>query len=289
MFKKGPWSLRIGANASRNINKVEKLPSTYVQENYSFGNGKYALRIVEGQPIGAFYGYHYQGVYQNTAETYAKDASGNVMYDINGKAITMRNGSTLVYPGDAKYEDVNHDGVINEKDIVYLGNANPKLIFGGNLNLKWKDLTLTAVIYGRLGQKVINSARMNLESMYGKGNQSTAVLHRWRAEGDVTDIPRALYGMGYNYLGSDRFVEDATYVRLKTLTLNYSIPKKFLTKLGWGITSCKLFATGYDLFTFTSYSGQDPEVGMPTANKLVQDNSTTPISKRYVFGLSVNF
>lgn len=289
VLKKGPWSLRIGANASRNINKVEKLPSTYVQENYTFGNGKYALRIVEGQPIGAFYGYRYQGVYQNTTETYAKDASGSVMYDINGKPITMRNGTTLVYPGDAKYEDVNHDGVINEKDIVYLGNANPKLIFGGNLNLKWKDLTLTAVIYGRLGQKVINAARMNLENMYGKGNQSTAVLHRWRAEGDVTDIPRALYGMGYNYLGSDRFVEDATYVRLKTLTLNYSIPKKFLTKLGWGITSCKIFATGYDLFTFTSYSGQEPEVGMPTATKLVQDSSTTPISKRYVFGLSVNF
>ena len=230
-----------------------------------------------------------EGVYQNTSETYAKDASGNVMYDISGKPITMRNGTTLVYPGDAKYEDVNHDGVINEKDIVYLGNANPKLIFGGNLNLKWKDFTLTAVIYGRLGQKVINAARMNLENMYGKGNQSTAVLHRWRAEGDVTDIPRALYGMGYNYLGSDRFVEDATYVRLKTLTLNYSVPKKFLTKLGWGITSCKLFATGYDLFTFTSYSGQEPEVGMPTATKLVQDSSTTPISKRYVFGLSVNF
>ena len=78
------------------------------------------MRIVEGQPIGAFYGYRYKGVYQNTNETYAKDAAGNVMYDVNGKPITMRNGSTLVYPGDAKYEDVNKDGVINEKDIVYL-------------------------------------------------------------------------------------------------------------------------------------------------------------------------
>ena len=90
-------------------------------------------------------------------------------------------------------------------------------------------------------------------------------------------------------MGSDRFVEDATYVRLKTLTLTYNVPKKFLSKLGWGINSCKLTATGYDLFTFTGYSGQDPEVGMPNAKNLVMDKSTTPISKRYVFSLNVNF
>lgn len=289
VVKKGPWTFRINANASRNINKMEVMPTNYTQETYTFKNGNYALRLEEGMPIGAFYGYRYKGVYQNTADTYAKDASGNIMYDVNGLPITMRNGTQVVYPGDAKYEDINGDGVINEKDIVYLGNANPKLIFGGGFLLKWKDLSLTTVLYGRLGQKVINSARMNLESMYGKGNQSTAVLNRWRSEGDQTDIPRALYNMGYNYLGSDRFVEDATYVRLKTLTLAYNVPKKFLSKLGWGISSCKIMATGYDLFTFTNYSGQDPEVGMPKANKLVTDGATTPVSKRYVLSLNVNF
>ena len=289
VIKKGPWSLRVNANASRNINTVEKLPESWKQETYTFMNGQYANRIEVGKPIGAFYGYHYKGVYQNTNETYARDNAGNVMYDIYGQPITMRNGTTLVYPGDAKYEDVNNDGVINEKDIVYLGNANPKLIFGGGFILKWKDLTMTTVFYGRLGQKVINKARMNLENMYGKNNQSTAVLNRWRSEGDQTDIPRALYNMGYNYLGSDRFVEDATYVRLKTLTLTYSVPKKFLKKLGWGISDCRISATGYDLFTFTNYSGQDPEVGIPNATTLIMDNSTTPISKRYVLSLNVNF
>lgn len=288
-IKKGPWYLKVHANASRNVNTVEKLPSNYKQESYTFNNGNYALRIEEGKPIGAFYGYRYKGVYQNANDTYAKDASGNVMYDINGKPIVMRNGTTLVYPGDAKYEDINNDGVINEKDIVYLGNANPKMIFGGGFTLKWKDLSLTTLFYGRLGQKVINQARMNLENMHGVDNQSTAVLNRWRSEGDDTDIPRALYGMGYNYLGSDRFVEDATYVRLKTLTLSYNVPKKFLQKLKWGISSLKLTATGYDLFTFTNYSGQEPEVGMPSATSLVMDKSTTPISKRYVFNLNVTF
>ena len=143
----------------------------------------------------------------------------------------MRNGSERAFPGDAKYEDINHDGVINENDIVYLGNANPKLIGGGGFQLKYKDFTLTTFFYGRFGQKVINKARMNLESMYGTNNQSTAVLHRWRSEGDETDIPRALYGMGFNYLGSDRFVEDATFVRLKTLSLSWNVPKALLKKL----------------------------------------------------------
>lgn len=283
------WNLSFNANISRNINKVEELPSTYVQENYSFGNGEYALRIVEGSPVGAFYGYRYQGVYQNTAETYARDREGNVMYNYKGQPIIMHNGNQTVYPGDARYEDINHDGVIDENDIVYLGNANPKFTAGGGFKLKWKDFLLTTFFYGRFGQKVINQARMDLESMYNHKNQSTAVLQRWRAEGDDTDIPRALWGMGYNYLGSDRFVEDASFVRLKTLSINYNIPKKFLQKLGIGLSSANCFVTGYDLFTWTGYKGQDPEVSLPTATKLVKDGSQTPVSKRYAFGLTLNF
>ncbi len=289
VLKKKDWFVSVNANISRNVNKVEELPSTYKYENYTFGNGNYALRILENAPIGSFYGYRYKGVYQNAEDTYARDKNGTVMRDYNGNPIIMRNGSTQAFPGDAKYEDINHDGVINENDIVYLGNANPKLIGGGGFQVKWKDLTLTTFFYGRFGQKIINKARMNLESMYGTGNQSTAVLSRWRAEGDQTDIPRALYGMGYNYLGSDRFVEDATFVRLKTLSLSWNVPKKLLQKLNWGISRANVFVTGYDLFTWTGYKGQDPEVSLPSATKLVEDNATTPVSKRFAFGLTVNF
>lgn len=281
------WTISVNANISRNINKVLSLPSTWKYDNYTFGNGNYAVKVVEGQPVGSFYGYRYQGVYQNAADTYAKDANGNVMYDYKGNVITMKNGATQVYPGDAKYEDINHDGVINENDIVYIGNSNPKLIGGGGFSIRYKQMTLTAFFYGRYGQKVINAARMSLESMYGKGNQSTAVLHRWRTEGDITDIPRALYGMGYNYLGSDRFVEDASYLRLKTLSLSYNVPAKFLKN--WGITTLNAFITGYDLITWTNYSGQDPEVSLPSALKLVKDSSTTPVTRRFSFGINLNF
>ena len=281
------WTLSVNANVSRNVNKVKELPSTWVMDNYSFGNGNYALRIVENAPVGSFYGYRYLGVYQNTEQTYARDAMGNIMYDWQGNVITMKNGTVQTYPGDAMYEDINHDGVINENDIVYLGNSNPKFFGGGGFQIRWKDLTFTTFFYGRYGQKVINGARISLENMYGKNNQSTAVLHRWRAEGDDTDIPRALYGMGYNYLGSDRFVEDASFIRLKTLSLSYNLPKKWLQK--YGITKLNVFATGYDLFTWTKYKGQDPEVSMPSATSLVRDNATTPVSRRFALGINLYF
>jgi hypothetical protein len=102
-------------------------------------------------------------------------------------------------------------------------------------------------------------------------------------------MPRALYGMGYNYLGSDRFVEDASFLRLKTLSISWNIPKLWLRKLRWGITRANIFATGYDLFTWTNYTGQDPEVSFPSATSLVKDTATTPVTKRYVFGITVNF
>ena len=284
------WKLSFNFNISHNENKVEKLPVNMTEENYTFGNGNYAIRVVEGDPIGSFYGYRYLGVYDNKEETYARDAAGNVMFDYKGAAIVMKNGTTTAFPGDAKYEDINHDGVINEYDIVYLGNSNPMFTGGAGFTLKYKDWSLTTFFYDRLGQKIINTARMNLESMYNTNNQSTAVLRRWRSEGDAenTDIPRALYGMGYNYLGSDRFVEDASFIRLKTLSLNYNLPKKSLEKLG--INRLQVFVTGYDLFTWTSYSGQDPEVSMPSkATSLAQDNSTSPVTKRAAVGINLNF
>jgi hypothetical protein len=130
---------------------------------------------------------------------------------------------------------------------------------------------------------------MNAEAMYNKDNQSTAVLRRWRTEADVdADIPRALYNYGLNYMGSHRFVEDCSFVRLKTLSLNYSFPKDFCKKLS--VNSLSVFVTGYDLLTFSDYTGQDPEVTLPSSvTGLALDNSQTPRSKRVSMGVTVNF
>ena len=114
------------------------------------------------------------------------------------------------------------------------------------------------------------------------------MLKRWRPEGDNTDIPRALYDYGLNYLGSDRFVEDCSFVRLKTISLSYSIPKRICKKMK--INGLNLFVTGYDLFTFSNYKGQDPEVSLPSkVTDLSKDNAQTPRSRRFSFGFNLNF
>lgn len=282
------WRLTAYVNLSHNENKITELPSNMSTDTYTLSNGTYASIVAAGRPVGSFYGFRYLGVYQNTEDTYARDADGNIMNDLNGNPIVMQNGSYVVCPGDAKYEDINNDGVINEYDIVYLGNYNPLLTGGFGFNLRYDRITLSASFYGRYGSKVINTTRMNNEAMYGTSNQSTAVLNRWRKEGDDTDIPRALYNTGLNYLGSDRFVEDNSYLRLKTLSLSYNLPTDFCRRLG--VNNLNVFVTGYNLFTWTNYTGQDPEVKIPsTPTDFAEDTATTPCSIQVSFGLNLSF
>lgn len=107
------------------------------------------------------------------------------MNDLKGNPIVMKNGSYLCYPGDAMYEDINHDGVINKYDIVYLGNTQPLVTGGGGVTVKYKQVTLSAFFHGRFGQSIVNMARMNNESMFGSNNQSKAVLRRWKTKGII--------------------------------------------------------------------------------------------------------
>ena len=288
LLQQNDWNIKINYNIARNINRIEKLPSNMQESTYTLRNGNYAQRIVEGTPVGSFFGYHYLGVYDTTDETYARDARGNVMTDLEGRPIVMKNGSYVCFPGDAKYEDINHDGVINENDIVYLGNANPVVTGGGGFTIRYKKLSLNTFLHYRLGQKIINQARMNSESMYGTDNQSLSVLKRWRSPGDETDIPRALWQYGYNYLGSDRFVEDCSFLRLKTISLSYSLPKEICSKLS--LNSVTAYITAYDLFTWTNYTGQDPEVTLPSkVTDIAKDTAQTPPSKRLSAGVTINF
>jgi len=288
IFEKNNLRIAANFNIARNINKIESLPDNMSASIYSLKNGEYAQRIFTGTPTGSFFGYKYLGVYQNTTDTYAKDVQNNTMYNLDGDPIVTKNGTYLCYPGDARYEDVNHDGLINEKDIVYIGNSNPVVTGGGGVNVRYKNFTLNVNLHYRLGQKVINKARMNSESMYGTDNQSTAVLRRWRNEGDDTEIPRALWDYGLNYLGSDRFVDDCSYVRLQSLSLNYRIPKLLCEKLS--MNSLSFFVTFYDLYTWTNYSGQDPEVNLPSkVTDLAVDNAQTPRSLRFSAGFNLLF
>lgn len=290
LLKDKNWTVSMNFNIAQNRNKIIDLPENKQDTYYpSFGNKNYAYKFSAGDPLGSFYGYKCLGVYQNVEETYARDADGSLITDIDGDPVIMKNGTVKVYPGDAKYADMNNDGIINKYDIVYIGNSNPLFIGGFGFNVMYKGFGITASFHGRAGQKVINAVRMNNEYMYGFDNQSTAVLRRWRFEGDDTEIPRALYGRGYNDLGSDRFLEDASFLRMKTLTLKYDLPKKMLQKVH--IKRLQVYVTGYDLITLTKYKGQDPEIKLSFVNSLYPmyiDNASTPKPIRFAMGLNLN-
>ncbi|MFA9392142.1 MAG: SusC/RagA family TonB-linked outer membrane protein [Prolixibacteraceae bacterium] len=285
------WMVLLNFNLSQNRNEILEMPDNLTDYKYDFGNGEFAYKVIEGDPLGSFYGYKYLGVYQNIQETYARDSEGTQIKNIAGEEVIMRNGSETVYPGDARYEDRNGDGIINQYDIVYLGNSNPMLTGGGGFTIRYKDFSFNTFAHGRAGQKVVNQMRIDTESMRGKNNQSTAVLRRWRHEGDETTIPRALYDKGYNYLGSNRFVEDASFIRLKMMTLKYSIPKKALKKTK--IDKAEIYVTAYDLYTWTHYTGQDPEVGLSRDDGvgylIAKDKSSTPKSMRFAMGITIGF
>ena len=290
------FSLTFNFNISSNKNVLVELPDNvnYMQYKDKATNGEYAQSVEEGHPLGSFYGFRSLGVYKDKNSVYARDADGNIQYDIAGSPIHMRHEEREVLPGDAIYQDVNNDGVINKYDIVYIGNSMPKFTGGFGINFGYKGLRLTTFFHMRLKYDIINRARMHSESMYNYNNQSVAVLNRWRYEGDETNIPKALYNRGYNWLGSDRFVEDGSFFRLKQLTLSYNLPKKWLSRSG--ISKLSVFATGQDLFTWTKYSGQDPEVninGGLDANGTFQlmgvDDARTPRARKISLGLTLEF
>ena len=233
-----------------------------------------------------------------TVSIVAEGKTFPVAIDENGKVIMTNTGvpKHLAYyygdteyefkGGDAIYEDVNHDGNINELDIKYLGNSLPKMQGGFNVTLQYENWKLVARFNYRWGNKIINTARMGLESMFGTQNQCSSVTYRWRKDGDVTEIPRALYGTGYNYQVSSRFVEDGSFLRFNNLQISYSLPKKTIKKLG--LNSLSAYVTLNNLFCWTKYTGIDPEVASGTYTP-ASDGATTPRSKSVTASLNFGF
>ena len=203
------------------------------------------------------------------------------MYNFNDGSSTYK-----FQGGDAIYEDVNHDGQINSLDIVYLGNSNPKWQGGFGFKFNYGDWSLKTSFTYRAGIDVVNSAKMNLERMFDAYNQSSAVNYRWRKNGDVTYIPRAMYDTGYNFLGSDRYVEDASFVRLSYVQLVYNFNKKMLQKIG--LRRLQVSVSGQNLLCWSKYSGTDPEHSAG-AWGIAYDNSQTPRSKSVTVNLNVGF
>ena len=262
-------------------------------------SSRYVNRIQLGNAYGSIYGLKYKGVYQYSNYQEGRegtcpvvtDASGNIIRDANGNPLPMYydyGGINYKFRGgDAIYEDINHDGTIDELDIVYLGNCNPKIYGGFGFTVRWKNLSVNAFFNFRAGNKIANYARMRAENMYTNDNQSIATNWRWRKEGDITEMPRALYRYGYNWMPSDRFVEDGSFLRFKYLTFNYAFPKQLIEKAHFN--QVNLYLTLNNLWTWTKYTGVDPEISPNGLTGIVEDWSTTPRSQYFTFGLTIGF
>lgn len=304
LVKMGDWSFDVNFNLANYSSKItEMLPEileTYKGEFVKTPNdSRYVNRIQLDNAYGSIYGLRYKGVYQWSEYQEGRELTSPVVLDANGNVVRDANGTPLpmyydygglnykFQGGDAIYEDVNHDGTIDELDVVYLGNCNPKIYGGFGATIRWKNLTVNAFFNFRAGNKIANYARMRAENMYTNDNQSIATNWRWRKEGDVTDMPRALYQYGYNWMPSDRFVENGSFLRFKYLTFNYAFDKEVLKSIR--LSQLNLYLTLNNIYTWTKYTGVDPEITPNSVTGIVEDWSTTPRSQYFTFGLTVGF
>ncbi|WP_092461018.1 SusC/RagA family TonB-linked outer membrane protein [Thermoflavifilum thermophilum] len=296
-YRSKNWELGFDFNISKNANIIRSISPYFPRTNIPSitQNGVYKTYLQINNPFGSFYGFRYLGVYKDKESTIARDASGKEIIGPDGNPVYMRFGypnvNYVFQPGDAMYEDVNHDGVIDDKDIVYLGNGLPKISGGFGINITYKEhLKLITFFVSRLGYQLVNYADMVTSNMYGFDNQSTVVLKRWRNPGDITDIPRALYRSGYNWLGSSRYVQDASFLRLQAVTIRYNFSNDLLNRLK--IRAAAFYITGENLYTWTKYKGQNPDqsiIGNNNPFAYPVDNALTPIPIDVVIGLNVSF
>lgn len=253
---KGVFQWNTDFNISFNRNKLTKLGLNkiyYYGEMYE--TKEMAVVLKEGLPLGTFFGYISEGVNPET--------------------------------GDIIYRDLNNNGSIDPGDRTTIGCAQPDFIYGMTNTFSYKGFSLSLFIQGSQGNDIFNATRIDTEGMIDFRNQSTSVLDRWKRPGMITDIPRV--GNIENVHNSTRFIEDGSYLRLKTVTFSYDFDKKWLKKMH--LSRLQAYVTGQNLLTLTKYTGYDPEVNAYGNDAVVQgiDYGTYPQSKAIIFGLNVEF
>jgi len=173
--------------------------------------------------------------------------------------------------------------VINDKDRTYIGNPNPKCIYSLNNSFSYKGFDLNIFIQGVYGNKIFNANRFYTEAMSVAQNQTTETLYRWVGPGTSNSMPRAVFNdPNKNTRVSDRYIEDGSHIRLKTVTLGYNLPKSLLQHVK--IISAKIYVSGQNLFTITKYKGFDPEVPVSGI-----DNNVYPVTRTISCGINLNF
>lgn len=262
------WNL--GLILSKYTTEVTEISGSQVT-NY-VGNAGVISKL--GQPLTQFFGYKTSGVFATTDQ--AQSAGLSAMID-----------NTLLIPfgaGDVIFDDLDGNKIIDEKDMQVIGNPNPDLTGMISSTISWKNISLDAALSFSYGNDIYNYTRYKLESMQDYDNQTAAVLNRWRVEGQQTTMPRARFGdpVG-NARFSDRWIEDGSFVRLKNVTLSYTLPADKIS-----LNKAEIFVSGQNLLTFTKYKGLDPEFSF-SGSSFAQgiDYGLTPQPKAIFIGLRI--
>ena len=269
------FAYSIGANFTYNKNKVGAIPTEdgiiHGATNQIYDNAPEFYRAENGHSIGYWWGFQTAGLFQNQREIDEWVAAGNGVLQSN------------VRPGDVRYVDQNHDGVINDDDKIDLGNGVPKFTYGFNINLNWRNFDLGLVATGVAGNKIFQSYRNVVDQ---KANYTTEVLGRWTGEGTSNRIPRVTNGQ-INSAVSDLYLYDGDFLRLSNLTFGYDFAP--IMKQKW-CSQARLYVQVQNLVTFTKYNGMDPEIGYGTSDWVSGvDLGYYPTPRTILFGVNLGF
>jgi hypothetical protein len=231
-----------------------------------FGSGDFVSITQLNSPIAMFYGFETAGIFQ-TQEEASASAQPNAV------------------AGDVIFVDQNNDGVIDNEDKVIIGNPHPDFTYGFNASTTWKNWDATLFLQGSYGNDVYNGMfRYDLAST----NRPVSALERWTGPGTSNDQPRVTHAdLNFNNRVSDRFIEDGSYFRIKSLQVGYTLPSAALDRVGIG--KFRVYASANNLFTFTDYSGLDPEIGTRGTLEIGIDRGFYPSPRIYNVGLNVTF
>jgi TonB-linked SusC/RagA family outer membrane protein len=269
----------INATFSTSQNEVTKLANkdqAIFGEGLKYGDAHFPTQTRQGYEIGSFFLYKTDGIFQSNEEVAAhKNSDGDLLQE-NAKA------------GDIRFIDTNNDGSIDEADKVYSGSGIPDFNYSLSLNASYEGFDFSCMFYGVSGNKLYNGNRYYLENMSAGQNFLASTANAWTESNKNTNMPRAVLGdPNLNNRESDRFLENASFLRLKNVELGYSLPKSVLTKLG--VSKLRIFVNAQNVFTITDYSGTDPELGRADVKNIGIDRSFYPLTKSYYGGIQLSF